>query len=209
MDQKLYRKIIELGQLVLNFGKVNRATFHEDGVTPESDTDHTVMLGIIACSYAERFAPELNRGRIAEFALIHDLVEVYAGDTATLKHMSPGDQRDKAEREHAAYERIQREFGEILPWVHEIIAAYERLDTREARFVKTLDKSMPGITHTLNGGVVVKSFGHTSDSLRELRQKQRQTMQSTYAHDQGPALDLWEFVVAEEEKREGAREENS
>jgi hypothetical protein len=43
-------KIIELGNLSLNFSKTNRITLHQDGLRPESDTDHTFMLNLLACS---------------------------------------------------------------------------------------------------------------------------------------------------------------
>ena len=67
---------LSLAKLLLQFGRTNRITYHEDGVTPESDTDHTVMLGVMACAFAARYAPHLNNGKIAQFAFIHDLVEV-------------------------------------------------------------------------------------------------------------------------------------
>ena len=73
--------VIALGRLALRFGRVDRITYHDDGVTAESDTDHTVMLGLIACAFAAAHLPDLDVGLIAEFAPVHDLVEVYAGDT--------------------------------------------------------------------------------------------------------------------------------
>ncbi len=42
--------MVGLARLSLTFGQDNRITYHPDGKTPESDTDHTVMLGIIACT---------------------------------------------------------------------------------------------------------------------------------------------------------------
>lgn len=67
-------KIEELASLVLDFGKVDRITAHQDGVFPESDTDHTVMLGVIGVSLAKRLYNDLDLGLIAQFALVHDLV---------------------------------------------------------------------------------------------------------------------------------------
>lgn len=43
---------ISLAKLALRFSRVERATFHEDGVRPETDSDHTVMLGLVACQLA-------------------------------------------------------------------------------------------------------------------------------------------------------------
>ena len=73
---------VRLAALVLQFGRVNRATFHPDGIRRETDTDHTVMLGVLAAALASRWHTlGLNVGRVAEFALVHDLAEAYAGDT--------------------------------------------------------------------------------------------------------------------------------
>jgi len=182
--------IIDLGKLVLTFGTVNRVTCHPDGVTPESDTDHTVMLGLVACAFAERFAPELDRGRIAEFALVHDLVEVYAGDTATARIMTDTDHADKEEREMAALARIKQEFDTQLPWIGETIAAYERRDTSEARFVKVVDKALPKIANILNGGVTFKGQKHDASSGREFLIHQREKLAVTYGHDQPEAIAL-------------------
>jgi putative hydrolase of HD superfamily len=77
-------KVIELAQLCLRFGRVDRATTHEDGQRHETDTDHTVMLGVIACAFASSCGLDLDIGKVAQFALVHDLVEAHAGDTNTL-----------------------------------------------------------------------------------------------------------------------------
>src|SRR3954468_11904498 len=98
--------VLDLARLVLDFGRVDRITYHPDGVTPESDTDHTVMLALIGCALAERHFPELDRGRIAMHALAHDLPEVYAGDTPTLHAPSAELRQAKRDREDAAFWRI-------------------------------------------------------------------------------------------------------
>ncbi len=182
--------VVRLGRLALQFGRTNRATYHEDGETFESDTDHTVMLALIACAFAAREAPELDLGKVAQFALVHDLVEVYAGDTNTLKPMSVEDKEEKMRREHAAFVRIRDEFGATLPWIPETIAAYESLTTPEARFIKTLDKSMPHITRLLNGQAETEHGTFTVESLRAFRAQQHQDMIATYAHDQPTVMAL-------------------
>ncbi len=143
------RAVIEAGKLVLRFGRVDRATYHEDGIRKETDTDHTVMLGVIACAFASRFLPHLDIGKVAQFALVHDLVEAYAGDTLTFGISDEG-RAEKERREIEALKRIRREFSASLTWIPEMIARYESLDTPEARYIKMLDKAMPKITHVLN-----------------------------------------------------------
>lgn len=202
MEQKLpediARAMIDLGELALSFGRTDRITRHPDGVTLESDTDHTVMLGLAACAFASRFAPHLDVGKVAQFALVHDLVEVYAGDTVTShKDFTAADHKDKEEREAAALARIENEFVGTLPWLPETIASYERLDTPEARFVKVVDKAMPKIANILNKGVTFKPQGHDRESAEEFLSRQQQKLRESYGADQPEALALLEALGEE------------
>jgi putative hydrolases of HD superfamily len=156
--------LIDLGQMALQFGRIDRITYHDDGVTPESDTDHTVMLGLIACAFAAKHLPDLDRGLIAQYALVHDLVEVYAGDTPTLDIDAAG-LAAKAAREHAAQQQIDRRFAATLPWLTDHIAGYEDRVVPEARYVKAMDKLLPAITHILSGHKTLDQAGLTLDDL--------------------------------------------
>lgn len=148
--RNIAEKVVELGVLALRFARVERVTYHEDGQRPETDADHTVMLGLIAPAFAQRFLPQLDLGLVAQFALVHDLVEAYSGDVNTLL-ATPEEYAAKKVRESQAAKRIVREFRE-LPWVGEMLLRYEAQDTPEARYVKAMDKQMPKITHILNKG---------------------------------------------------------
>lgn len=88
--------LIDIGKMILSFAKVNRVTLHEDGETLESDTDHTVMVSVCACALAFKLYPYLDVGKVAQYAIIHDLVEVYAGDTNTF-NISTEDRHKKEE----------------------------------------------------------------------------------------------------------------
>ena len=136
---------IQIARISLAFGRVNRATLHEDGERPETDTDHTVMLGLLACELAPH---GLDRAKIAAFALVHDLVEVYAGDTQTLT-ISPDIAAAKRTREDAARQRLVAELGDGS-WLADTMAAYEQQREPEARFVRLVDKVLPKLTHAFN-----------------------------------------------------------
>lgn len=157
--------VVRLGEVALAFGRTPRITYHPDGKTLESDTDHTVMLGLLACSLAQRWYPGLRVGLIAQHTLVHDVHEVYATDTPTLWALDAAAVAAKRARETAAAVRLLAEFDDDLPWLPWAIVAYENLDTPEARFVKFLDKLMPKITHLLNGAVTVARQGMTRDQL--------------------------------------------
>lgn len=155
--------VINLAELTLRFARVDRITYHPDGTTPESDTDHTVMLGVVACAFASRYLHDLDLGLIAQYAFVHDLVEVYAGDTPTLQIDDAG-RAAKEDREAAALEQIDRDMV-ALPWVAATITEYERRETPEARYVKAMDKLLPKITHILNGCVTIGEQGMSREQL--------------------------------------------
>lgn len=182
-------KTLELGQLILKFAETYRVTLFPDGATLESDTDHTVMLGIIACALAKEYEPKYDLGTIAQFALVHDFVEVYAGDTNTFGiHKDEERKSVKEQREAEALLQLEKEFGSAFPWITETIHAYESLETPEARFVKAVDKIMPKITHALNKGIVPPSI----KDFEEHCLHQREVMKNTYGNDQEFALELYD-----------------
>jgi putative hydrolase of HD superfamily len=187
MTPEVPKKTIDLGALVLQFAQVTRATRFPDGTTPESDTDHTVMLGVIACAFAATYVPRLDVGKIAQYVLVHDLVEAYAGDTNTFLEKSAEQKLAKAEREEAALARITEEFGSVYPWIPETIEHYESLADAEARFVKTLDKVMPKITHCLNRGSELPNL----EVFREHTSTQYEALKESYASDQSEVLEQW------------------
>lgn len=174
-------KIIELGQLVLAFARVERGTYHEDGKTSESDTDHTVMLGVIACNIAAKLYPRLDIGKVAQYALVHDLVEAYAGDTHSF-NITQEEKERKDMKEKGALETIRKQFP-IFPWLTQTIEQYEALTDEEARFVKALDKCMPKVTHILNKGSYFRKIGTTKDELFNWFEKQHQSLRKGYAKE--------------------------
>ena len=152
MRSRTLQRADALTRLTLRFARVERVTRHEDGIRPETDSDHTVMLGIVACDLADDLAPivgAFDRGMVAQFALVHDIVEAYAGDVQTLTIDAAG-RAAKADREAAAVARLTEEFG-AESWLVRCLTKYEAQDTAEARYVRVLDKVLPKLTHTANG----------------------------------------------------------
>ncbi len=161
---ELASAVRELGVLALDFGLVPRATFHQDGRTTETDSTHTVMLGLIACALAERIGG-LDVGLVAQLALGHDVPEVYTRDTSTLRLLTDDQRVAKRQREHNAWVRIVRRFGDVLPWLPLTIRGYEQRLCPEADFVWGVDKITPKITHIANGCATPRAEGVTADEL--------------------------------------------
>lgn len=190
--------LVDIGKLVFNFARVNRVTYHDDGKRLESDTDHTVMLSVCSCAVASKLYPDLDLGKVAQFAIVHDLVEAYAGDTDSFGITDEG-RAAKEAREHESYLKIKSEFENLFSWIPEIIASYELLDTKEARFVKTVDKAMSKISHILNDGQYFKNRGLSQeDFMRDYTTLVRNA-------EQKYGTEFPEFILLMEELMEEAR----
>ena len=183
--------LLDVAELTLKFSRVPRATRHEDGIRVETDSDHTVMLTVLACAYAARYAPHLDVGKIAQFAAVHDLVEAHAGDVQSLG-MSADTRRLKELAEHEALVRIDRELAD-LPWIAHTIYEYEALASEEARYVKIMDKVLPKLTHLLNGGAALREHGFSYEKAHADHLKQRAQMESEYP--QAAALAVFDAII--------------
>ena len=93
--------------------------------SPESVAAHSWGMSVLAMHLCP---PELDRMRVLEMCLVHDLPEVEVGD------LTPHDDTSsKSEDEHRAMKRLAPQ------WL-DLFEEYEAQNTEEAKFVKYLDK---------------------------------------------------------------------
>jgi 5'-deoxynucleotidase YfbR-like HD superfamily hydrolase len=170
----LLERSILLARLALRFARVERITRHEDGVRPETDTDHSFMLSLIACELAP---VHLDRPMLATFAAVHDFPEVVAGDVQTLS-ISSEQREDKERREAAARAWLSSELGPDS-WLCAMIARYEAQVEPEARFIRLLDKVMPKLTHAMNACAAATPLV-TYDGFVEAHHKQHADLAQKY-----------------------------
>lgn len=181
--------MLELGELVMKLGEVMRVTYHPNGVLRESDTTHTVMLGILAPALAAEFAPGLDRGLMAEMANFHDLPEALVGDVDSFV-ASPDEIEAKELHEGAAAARIQRQFVDRLSYVTVRMHQYREQRTPEARWVWAVDKMMPALTHILNRGTYLTNAGSTVEDVARFYARETPRVEAK-CWDLLPALDLY------------------
>jgi putative hydrolases of HD superfamily len=118
--------------------RILRRTSLIGGDRLENTAEHSWHFALLALTLAE-YAPEpLDLPRVLKIALIHDLVEIDAGDSFVYDSAAMA---DKAEREEAAAERI---FG-LLPadqaaQYRALWDEFEAQETPEARFAAAMDR---------------------------------------------------------------------
>jgi len=155
-------EMMEIAKLVMKFGEVERATRHPDG-RPETDTTHTVMLALCAVASIDfnDDGADMDPFRILMFALVHDLVEVHAGDVNTARGLTLQQRGEKEDRERVSLEKISKS----LPWLGRWIRRYESQGDPEAQFIRYLDKLMPKLTHRLNGFQALRAINMDADEM--------------------------------------------
>lgn len=105
----------------------------------ETDTEHSFSLAMTAW-FLSQYYEKLNTDKVIRYALVHDLVEIYAGDTFAFA--KEDDLKSKHHREAASLIRIKNEWKDFSEMI-EAIEAYENKSDSESRFVYALDKIMP------------------------------------------------------------------
>lgn len=117
----------------------------------ETDGEHAFSLAMIAITIAHKMGLDLDSGKIAQYALVHDLVEAHAGDVSA--RASDAELKIKVDREHEAFLVIKERYSKSAPWIPELIEAYEARSDDEAKFVYSVDKQMGGYTWMSGSGI--------------------------------------------------------
>ena len=156
LEQQL-QFILEIDRLK----SIYRRTYVIDGSRRENSAEHSWHLALLAMILAEHSNEPLDVGKVIRMVLIHDIVEIDAGDTYIY-----GDQGNKAEREGLAADRIfgllpadqEREFRDL--WKE-----FETAATAEARFANALDRFMPQLHNYHTQGRSWKEHGITKERV--------------------------------------------
>lgn len=129
---------------------VLRATTLCDGTRFENSAEHSWHIALYALVLAEHSETPLDVAKVIKMLLLHDIVEIDAGDAPVF---GDHDASAMAAREEAAADRI---FG-LLP--EEQATAFRALweefeanETPEARFAKSLDRMQPPMQNLASGG---------------------------------------------------------
>ena len=132
----------------------------------ENDAEHSYQLALAAWYFAETLQLPVQRQLVLEYALAHDLVEIYAGDTDAFLNNSDEYLISKQEREQAAFERIKAEFPGFVS-LHQSIHGYERRADIESKLVYLVDKILPDINIFLSGDSYYKDRGVSFESWKD------------------------------------------
>jgi len=130
---------------------ITRQTFLSDAKRRENDAEHAWHMAIMTLLLSEYANEEIDVLRVISMLLIHDLVEIDAGDTYAYDAVGGATQHT---REEAAAQRI---YG-ILPedqgkWLYDLWEEFEAYETPEAKYAHMLDNSQPLFLNNATDGI--------------------------------------------------------
>ena len=129
---------------------IGRQTYLANGERKENDAEHAWHMAIMALILSEYANEEIDVLRTISMILIHDVVEIDAGDTYAYDENGKKSQR---EREVKAADRL---FG-MLPKdqavkFRNLWEEFEAQETKEAKFARTMDNIQPVVLNDASDG---------------------------------------------------------
>ncbi|HWI52764.1 MAG TPA: HD domain-containing protein [Symbiobacteriaceae bacterium] len=153
-------------QFILEIDKLKqvlRQTRILGGQRQENSAEHSWQLAIMALVLAEYANEPVSAQHVVSMLLVHDLIEIDAGDTWSFDDAG---YLDKEEREQLAAARIFSLLPEdqVRP-LRALWDEFEAMETPESRFANALDRLMPMLHNFHNGGGTWRRGGVTMQKV--------------------------------------------
>ena len=164
-----------------------RQTYLADGKRKENDAEHSWHLAIAAFLLKEHMKEEVDLLKVIIMVLIHDLVEIDAGDTYAYDDTGAATKR---EREEKGADRI---FG-MLPedqgrYFRELWEEFEAYESADAKFAHLLDNFQPLLLNDASGGRSWEEHGVRKSQIYKRNVKIEETSE-----------DVWNYMKSLVEK---------
>lgn len=172
------KKILKFIEEIDKFKFVTRIIHMQKGNLMEDDAQHSWHLAMMVWLFSGHFDKKINLNQAIKMTLMHDLVEIYAGDTFAYDVEG---RKDKKKREDKAAKKLFKMLPKNLEEeMHQLWNEYENRVTPEAIFVQAMDKIHPMIQIHLAKGKTWREYKITSKMIWE--NKTYYTKSSIFAH---------------------------
>lgn len=152
----------DLIKLLTKFQQVEREIFVPELGRKENDSEHSYNLVMAGWFIISKDKLPLDLDLVVRYALVHDLVEVYADDAFVFDEKQVS---EKTSKEHHALVQLQKD--KVSRDFADVIVQYEKMADEESRFVYGLDKLMPAFTLIQGQVATWKEYGVTLESWDE------------------------------------------
>lgn len=153
-NEQKWNRLKQQIRFIVEIDKVKnifRQTYLADAGRRENDAEHSWHIALMAYLLQEHAEEPVDVSKVMTMVLIHDLVEIDAGDTYAYDEAGA---KTKREREEAGADRL---FG-LLPedqgqYFRELWEEFEAYETAEAKYAHLLDNFQPLLLNDAAGGI--------------------------------------------------------
>lgn len=151
MDKERLKKQFAFFQEIDKEKEIFRQTYLADASRKENDAEHAWHMAIMTVLLSEYANEEIDVLKTVTMLLIHDIVEIDAGDTYAY---DPEGKKTQEERERKAADRIFH----LLPddqadKMYALWEEFEAQQTPEAKFARTMDNIQPMMLNDASNGL--------------------------------------------------------
>lgn len=160
---------------------VQRRTYLTDGESFENDAEHAWHMAVMALLLSDYSNEKVDVLKVVSILLVHDLVEVYAGDTFAYDEEGKKSQR---QRELEAADKLFSQLPvDLCKKIRDLWDEFEQWETPEAKFAHTLDNFQPLMLQHASKGRAWKEGGR---KLTEVLARNAKSAEGSAA--------LWEYA---------------
>lgn len=152
--------------LIDQMTKIERRTLLIDKSRRENDAEHSWHIAVMALLFREYAKEPVDLNRVVPMCLVHDLVEILAGDT--FAYDTKGNANKKEREQEAAdviFSRLPEEQGKLL---RDYWEEFDAMETSDAKYAACMDRLQPFFHNTLTEGHTWVE-GNTNRSMVEKR----------------------------------------
>lgn len=182
-DERL-KKIFDFILEIDKEKEIFRQTYLADASRKENDSEHAWHMAIMTVLLSEYANEEIDVLKTVTMLLIHDLVEIDAGDTYAYDEEA---KKTQAAREKAAADRIFSLLPDDLAVkFRSLFDEFEARESKEAKFARTMDNIQPIMLNAASDG---KSWTEKGVHLSQILERNRRTSEGSSS--------LWDFAYNE------------
>lgn len=163
---------------------IRRHTYLTDGKRLENDAEHAWHLAVMALMLSDYSNEKIDLLKVVSIVLIHDLVEIYVGDTFAY------DEEAKLTQQKREADAADKLFGMLPDGISSRLRSlwdeFEAWETPEAKFAHSLDNFQPMMLQAATDG---KSWKEDNRTLAEVLKRNARTAEGSEK--------LWDYAFAE------------
>lgn len=180
LDGERFKKQLDFVMELDRLKYIQRQSYVADGSQHENDSEHSWHLALMAMLLSEYAREPVDVLHVIKMVLIHDAVEIDAGDTYAY---DTAGNATKRQREEKAADRIFN----ILPpdqarEMRDIWEEFEACITPEAKFANTLDKVQPLMLNDITGGKAWREHGVSASQVLKRNENTHLGSEELWSH---------------------------